>query len=60
MVHEDWQWPGETAHAIAVHRPADVGAAPEAEPGEGEEAASPSRSSQPELFERHRQTRWVS
>lgn len=35
MVREDRQWTCEAAHAIAVHRPPHVGAAPEAEPGEG-------------------------
>ncbi|KAH9634076.1 hypothetical protein HF086_001278 [Spodoptera exigua] len=58
MVREDWQWSGETAHAFAVHRHADVCAASEGEPGKGEEGPVNPSGGQQELLERYRQARF--
>lgn len=51
MVDEEWQRASEAAHALAVHRPAHVRAAPEAQPREGEEGSSTPRCRQQELLE---------
>lgn len=56
---EDQQRAREAANAFPVHRPADVGAAPETQPGQGEEGSRPPCSSQQELLERHWKTRYV-